>query len=124
MLRFLTVLLLCQLAGEIAATALLLPVPGPVLGMLLLFGLRLVRRRPAPAFDRFCRGLLQHLGLLFVPAGVGVVLHLELLAAAWAPIAAALIVGTAATMVVTGWLMQRLASPLPKPVGPDRGDGG
>jgi holin-like protein len=50
---------------------------------------------------------------LFVPAGVGVVLHLQLLAEAWLPIAGALLFGTAITIVVTGWLMQRLARPSP-----------
>lgn len=111
MLRYLTVLLLCQLSGEIIVTALLLPIPGPVLGMLLLFLALVVRRRRSPGFEGFTRGLLQHLGLMFVPAGVGVILHLELLAEAWLPIGGALLFGTAITIVVTGWLMQRLAPP-------------
>ena len=111
MLRYLTVLLLCQLSGEIIVTALLLPIPGPVLGMLLLFLALVVRRRRSPGLEGFTRGLLQHLGLMFVPAGVGVILHLELLAQAWLPIGGALLFGTAITIVVTGWLMQRLAPP-------------
>ncbi len=111
MLRYLTLLLVCQLIGEIVATSLQLPIPGPVLGMALLFLGLVVRRGSTAGLDDFSRGLLQHLGLLFVPAGVGVVLHLQLLAEAWLPIAGALLFGTAVTIVVTGWLMQRLASP-------------
>jgi putative effector of murein hydrolase LrgA (UPF0299 family) len=52
------------------------------------------------------------------------VLHLDLLAEAWLPIAGALLLGTAITMVVTGWLMQRLARPSPGAIsgsGPETG---
>lgn len=121
MLSHLTLLLVCQLAGEVAVTALGLPIPGPVVGMALLFAGLVARgllvRDPVAegsgggGFESFTRGLLGHLGLLFVPAGVGVVLHLQLLAEAWLPIAGALLFGTAVTIVVTGWLMQRLAGP-------------
>jgi len=111
MLRYLTVLLVCQLVGETIVTGLELPIPGPVLGMAILFLALVLRRSETPGLDGFSRGLLQHLGLLFVPAGVGVVLHLQLLAEAWLPIAGALLFGTAVTIVVTGWLMQRLAGP-------------
>lgn len=111
MLRYLTILLVCQLLGEIIVTGLDLPIPGPVLGMALLFLGLVIRRGETPGLDGFSRGLLQHLGLLFVPAGVGVVLHLQLLAEAWLPIAGALLLGTAVTILVTGWLMQRLAKP-------------
>lgn len=109
MLRYLTILLVCQLLGETIVTGLELPVPGPVLGMAILFLALVLHRGATPGLDGFSRGLLQHLGLLFVPAGVGVVLHLQLLAEAWLPIAGALLFGTAVTIVVTGWLMQRLA---------------
>lgn len=111
MLRYLTILLVCQLVGEIVVTGLNLAVPGPVLGMAILFVGLVLYRGATPGLDGFSRGLLQHLGLLFVPAGVGVVLHLQLLAEAWLPIAGALLFGTAITIVVTGWLMQRLARP-------------
>ena len=111
MLRYLTLLLVCQLIGETVATGLQLPIPGPVLGMSLLFLGLVVRRGSTAGLDDFSLGLLQHLGLLFVPAGVGVILHLQLLAEAWLPIAGALLFGTAITIVVTGWLMQRLAGP-------------
>lgn len=118
MLGYLTVLLVCQLIGEIIVTGFSMPIPGPVLGMALLFLGLVIRRGSPPGLDDFSRGLLQHLGLLFVPAGVGVVLHLQLLADAWLPIAGALLFGTGLTIVVTGWLMQRLARPpLPDPSG-------
>ena len=107
-------LLLCQLAGEVAARALGLPVPGPVVGMVLLFAALLLRgRREAPGdLSRTADGLLGSLGLLFVPAGVGVVLHLPLLARDWAPLSLAVAAGTLAAIAATGrlaqWRLRRL----------------
>ncbi len=108
MLYWITVLLLCQWLGELAATASGLPVPGPVIGMILLLAFLLWRGEEPPDLARVADGLLDHLALLFVPAGVGVVAHLALLRAQWPPIAAALLVSTMATVLVTGWVMQRL----------------
>lgn len=111
MLFFITVLLVCQLAGEVAARAFHLPVPGPVLGMVLLF-LGLVVKGGVPAeLDRLGGTLLSHLSLLFVPAGVGVTVHLGLITREWLPIAGSLVLGTLVTMAVTGgvasWLLRR-----------------
>ncbi len=69
-------ILACQLGGEAAARALALPVPGPVLGMGALFVLMLASPRVAGAVRPVGEGILRHLSLLFVPAGVGVVGHL------------------------------------------------
>jgi holin-like protein len=104
-----TALLVCQLAGEIAARALHLPIPGPVIGMVLLFLALLLRRREAPeALGAAADGLLGNLGLLFVPAGVGVVLHLPLLARDWAPLSLAILAGTLAAIAATGRIAQAL----------------
>lgn len=101
-------LLLCQLAGEVAARALGLPVPGPVLGMAMLLAALLARGAVPEALGRTADGILAHLGLLFVPAGVGVVLHLDTLAEdAW-PIALAVLGGTLLALGATGMVAQRL----------------
>jgi holin-like protein len=105
----LTSLLLCQLAGELLTRALGLPVPGPVLGMVLLFVLLLIRGKEAPAsLASVADGLLGNLGLLFVPAGVGVILYLPVLARDWAPISLAVLAGTLASIALTGRLAQLL----------------
>ncbi|MGA2125197.1 MAG: CidA/LrgA family protein [Xanthobacteraceae bacterium] len=110
MIGALATLLLCQLAGEIAARGLGLPVPGPVIGMVLLFVALLLRHeRDTPeALGRVADGLLGNLGLLFIPAGVGVILYLPLLARDWAPISLAIVLGTLASIAVTGRLAQSL----------------
>jgi holin-like protein len=113
----LATLLCCQLAGELIARVTSLPVPGPVIGLLLLFAL-LVARRSAPAeLQAVADGLLRHLSLLFVPAGVGIMLHAARLEAEWPAIAAAIVISTGLTIVVTA-LVFRLASRL-VPAGDD-----
>ncbi|MDB5374083.1 MAG: LrgA family protein [Belnapia sp.] len=113
MIGALATLLVCQLAGEILARALHLPVPGPVIGMVLLFLGLLLRRRPSPpGLAATADALLGNLGLLFVPAGVGVVLYLPLLARDWVPLSLAVLVGTLAAIACTGrlaqWLLRRI----------------
>ena len=78
-LRGLALLLLAQMAGEVIAKALAWPLPGPVIGLvLLLVGLRWrPLREPVRAAADL---LLAHFSLLFVPVGVGVITHLQLLA--------------------------------------------
>ncbi|WP_372890632.1 CidA/LrgA family protein [Rhodosalinus sp.] len=95
------ILLVCQLIGEVTARALDAPVPGPVLGLALLLGALVLRpaltARVAPAAN----GLLAHLSLLFVPAGVGVVAHLDRLGSEGPALLAALLGSTVITLAVT-----------------------
>ena len=108
-LRSFGILLLAQLMGEALHRVLHLPLPGPVLGMALLALLLLLRKRePDEALVKTSNGLLRWLGLLFVPAGAGVVANLGLLRAAWLPIVVALVVSTLLTIAVTALIMQAL----------------
>lgn len=97
----LTILLVYQLIGEITVRFFAVPVPGPVLGMLLLFVTLLVRRSADGAIDSASRSLLSHLSLLFVPAGVGMIVHLNRVADEWLSITFALVLSTIITMAVT-----------------------
>lgn len=108
MLGALTILLVFQLAGEVLALLFSLPVPGPVIGMALLFAAMAIRgRAPAPLRDT-ANGLLQHLSLLFVPAGVGVMAHLGRLQEEWLPITVALVASAVLTIAVTALAMRAL----------------
>jgi holin-like protein len=103
-----TWLLLFQCAGEALARVLGLPVPGPVVGMALLFGALRLRPRVPESVGVAADGLARHLSLLFVPAGVGVMLYLSRLADEWLPIVAALTISTvlaiAAAALTFAWL--------------------
>lgn len=105
MLEALTLILACQLVGEICVLFTGLQVPGPVLGMLLLLAWLFVRGGVPESVARTADTLLSHLSLLFVPAGVGVLVHWERLRGQWAAIAAALVLSTLVTLAVTAATM-------------------
>jgi putative effector of murein hydrolase LrgA (UPF0299 family) len=110
MIAGLSLILLCQLAGEVIVRGVALPMPGPVVGLVLLLVLLLARDRVAllaqgplrpGGVEGTAKGLLAHLSLLFVPAGVGVVQKLDLLAEHGAAIAAILAISVVVTLLVT-----------------------
>jgi len=103
-------ILVCQLVGEIIVRALRAPVPGPVLGFMLLFGVLMLRDRlkalargplEAGRIEGTAKGLLAHMSLLFVPAGVGVVQKLDLIAAHGVAVVAVLAGSVVLTMLAT-----------------------
>jgi putative effector of murein hydrolase LrgA (UPF0299 family) len=100
------ILLACQVSGELLASALRIPLPGPVLGMALLaLGLASTRRIPvglAPTAD----ALLKAMPLFFIPAGVGVLTLSETLRTAWLPITGALLGSTLLALLVTALFMK------------------
>ncbi|MCM3278891.1 CidA/LrgA family protein, partial [Bacillus velezensis] len=77
MLQAFAVLLIFQCLGEGASYLFGLPVPGPVIGMLLLFGFVMLRPQVADAIEPTALELLRHLSLLFVPAGVGIMVSAD-----------------------------------------------
>ncbi len=104
-----TLLLACQLAGEVITRLLRLPVPGPVVGMVILFCGLVVRGHVPEDLGAVTNGLLQNLSLLFVPAGVGIMLHAHLLVEHWLALTTALLLSAALTMAVTGLMMTWIA---------------
>jgi holin-like protein len=106
----LSFILLCQLAGEVVVRGFALPVPGPVVGLVLLLGLLLARDRFAVlargplqqgGVETVSKNMLAHLSLLFVPAGVGVVQKLDLIAAHGLAVFAVLAISVVITLLVT-----------------------
>ena len=93
-------LLLCQLAGESIVRALDMPVPGPVLGGIVMFAFLALRRRVPDNLGRTSHDLLANFSLLFVPAGAGIILHVARLEAEALALIAALIGSTALTIAV------------------------
>lgn len=109
MLQGLFVLLLMQLAGEAIARGLALPIPGPVIGVVLLVAALALRARfhtpreggEPPAVEAAADGLLRHLGLLFVPAGVGIAQSVDALDGRLVAVIAALVGSTVITLLAT-----------------------
>ncbi len=109
MVEWITVLIVCQLAGEAFVAFTHVPIPGPVCGMALLFAGLVWNGRVPDDLGKTADGLLSNLSLLFVPAGAGVMLHFKLLAGDWLPLGAALIVNTLLTIAVRTCLVARLS---------------
>jgi putative effector of murein hydrolase LrgA (UPF0299 family) len=110
MIASLSLILLCQLAGEVFVRGLGLPMPGPVVGLMLLLVLLLARdhfavlaRGPlqGDGVESASRGLLANLSLLFVPAGVGVVQKLDLVAQHGIAFLGVLAISVMVTLLVT-----------------------
>jgi putative effector of murein hydrolase LrgA (UPF0299 family) len=75
--------------------------------VILFIGLVIKGGVPKP-LDRVTRGILGNLGLLFVPASVGIMVQTDILAAEAVPVAIAVLISTVLTLVVSGHVMQML----------------
>lgn len=109
-------LLFAELIGECLRQIFNLPVPGPVIGMFLVAFAMIVRARIRPTaavserspIERTADALIGHMGLLFVPAGVGIVAIAPMLEGAWLPLGVALLLSTIVTLIVTGAVMHAI----------------
>lgn len=116
MVHAFALLLGCQLIGEATVQGLGLPVPGPLLGMLLLLAGLLLRKGLPDALRDAANALLRHLMLLFIPAVTGVMMYFDRIAQEWLPFMVSCLVGAALTMVATAltlrWMLRRAGRPL------------
>ena len=103
-------LLVFQLAGEVIVRALQLPVPGPVLGMLLLLLMLIWRGGPSQNLRDTGQSLLSHLSLLFFPGGVGIMVHGQRIAQEWLALVAAVLLSTALALAATALVMRACQS--------------
>ncbi len=108
MAGLIAMILALQLAGEVIVRLTGLPIPGPVLGMLVLFVGLLMRGGAPESLERLSSALLSHLGLLFVPAGVGVIGYLALIAERWLPLILTLIGSTLLAILATAFTLRLL----------------
>jgi len=106
LLNTFAILLLFQCLGEALAFVLHLPLPGPVIGMLLLFAALAVSPRLMNIVEATGSELLRHLSLLFVPAGVGIMAAAGTIAGHWLAIILALFGSTLLTLAVTALVMR------------------
>jgi holin-like protein len=106
-----------QLVGEVLRQTLHLPLPGPLIGMVLLTVLLVARGSAGAAAQRAvprpllkaANALIANMGLLFVPAGVGIIAELGVLQQEWLPILAGLLVSTVLGLAVTGLVMHHVS---------------
>lgn len=113
MLSSIATIFLCQLGGELLAVVLRLPIPGPVLGMAILFTLLVVNKRVPAGVGRVADLLLANISLLFVPASVGIMLHFSRIERDILPIAIVVLGTTLATIAITGLTVRALTRKKP-----------
>lgn len=106
MLAAFAVLLIFQCLGEALTFLLSLPIPGPVVGMLLLFFVLLGSPALMTVMESTANELLRHLALLFVPAGVGIIVSVHSVEGHWPAVIGAVLVSTTLTLIVTAAVMR------------------
>lgn len=116
MLESIFIIFMFQLIGEATQKYFALPVPGPVIGLVLMLVCLLWITRTDVPLVTDCRNrlvntsqhLLGYLSLLFVPIGVGVIMHLQFLEAQLARIIGVITIGTILTMVFTAFIFLKV----------------
>lgn len=112
-----TFVFIMQIAGEVLARLTSLPLPGPLIGMLLLLVALIAYGRVPTGVGEACHYLLRHLMLLFIPLIAGIMLHFDSMQREWLPFLLACIGGVALTIVVTAltfsWMVKRGGAPRP-----------
>lgn len=109
MLRGFIILLFLQLVGDVISTGFDLPIPGPVIGMILLLLLLILKGQVPEDLGKTSDGLTSHIGLFFVPAGAGVSLYLDMIGAQWPMIVVASLTSTVLTLLLSAFIFQKLA---------------
>tara|TARA_B100000902_G_scaffold307871_1_gene296840 strand:+ start:575 stop:946 length:372 start_codon:yes stop_codon:yes gene_type:complete len=115
MLNSIFTIFLFQLFGEFLQKFFELNIPGPVIGLILLLSALLIIKKNNKIIEDFkenlvfsAENLLNYLPLLFIPVGVGVVMHLSLLEENLVPVLLVIIIGTLLTLALTAFLMEKL----------------
>ena len=115
MLNSIFTIFLFQLFGEFLQKFFELNIPGPVIGLILLLSALLIIKKNNKVVEGFkanlvcsAENLLNYLPLLFIPVGVGVVMHLSLLEENLVPVLLVIIIGTLLSLALTGFLMEKL----------------
>lgn len=97
----LTLLLVFQIIGNVLELMFHLPIPGAVVGMFLLLLCLISIDSLAEYVRPIALVLISYLAVLFVPAGVGIVLHVERIKTEWLAITASLVISTALAIITS-----------------------
>lgn len=108
LLRGLSWLVLFQLLGTVLSVLFLPMLPGPIIGMLLLFAYLLTRGEVSESLSEAASSLLRYLPLILVPPAVGVMAYSRDIAADFWAVVGALVLSLLLSVVFAGWLMQKL----------------
>ena len=115
MLNSIFIILLFQLMGEFIQKFFEFSIPGPVIGLIFLLSVLLIIKKINKKHEAFdtnlvisAENLLSYLPLLFIPVGVGVVMHLSILEENLVSVLLVIVFGTLLTLALTGYVMEKL----------------
>lgn len=105
--QFLIILIICFI-GEVLSKVMHIPLPGSIIGMVLLFICLLTGIIKLETIQEISKFLIDHLAFFFIPAGVGLLAYVEILKKNLVPILVICFVTTFLVMIVTGWTVQTI----------------
>ena len=115
MLKSLFIIFFFQLLGEAIQKFFEINIPGPVIGLILFLLVFIFFIKSAPPFRKIKKEIsetshqiINYLSLLFVPIGVGVVMHINYLGDNLFKILAIIIIGTLSTLVFVAYIMEKI----------------
>lgn len=108
LLRQLCIILVIYYAGEFIHKLLNIPIPGSVIGMIILFLCLYTKIIKLEMIEDISKFLLDHLSFFFLPAGVGLIASMDVFRANWLAILGICFIVTIIVMVVTGHTVQFL----------------
>ena len=103
--QFLIILIIC-ITGEVLNKVVHVPLPGSIIGMILLFICLLTGIIKLKMIEEISKFLLDHLAFFFIPAGVGLMAYVGILKENLVPILVICGATTFLVMIVTGWTVQ------------------
>lgn len=109
MIGAIALLLVCQLAGEAVHRLTGLPLPGSVIGMVLLLAWLALVPKERLTLAQVTGWLTAHLSIMFVPAAVGVMQEGAILSRYGLGIVVAVVVSTLLTLAVTALVFRAVA---------------
>jgi len=123
MIGAIALLLVCQLAGEVIHRLTGLPLPGSVIGMVLLLAWLALVPRERLTLTQVTGWLTAHLSIMFVPAAVGVMEEGAILSRYGLGIVVAVAISTLLTLAVTALVFRAVAGRGPEPEPDDEEEG-
>jgi len=102
------IILISLLTGNFLSSYFDLPIPGNIIGMTLLLLALVFGVVKVGTIKSVCEFLLQNMALFFVPIGVGMIAHFNLIGREFIPITASMVASTFIVMAVTGLTAQRM----------------
>lgn len=102
------IILAITFIGEILKYLIPLPIPASIYGLVIMLALLMTKRLQVSAVKEASSFLIEIMSLMFIPAGVGLIVSFNAIKDIWLQLVVIIIITTIAVMVVTGRITQRV----------------